>query len=147
MAVNEGEIVGFPYGVTMVWWESDEFYLHQIGLMQQWRGRGIGRALLVQFAKALVASGFHSFKHLRRENVSTALKVAPYLFHILLIGFAKSFDTLSFLRKDDPMSGDLEEQHHAGEHEGSHKQRHSGKIQKIGSIHRMAGEAVYALCV
>ncbi|WP_057490954.1 GNAT family N-acetyltransferase [Streptococcus orisasini] len=61
LAVENGEIIGFIYGVTRAWWSGKEFYIHEMGVKKAWRNQGIGTALLERLAQALEGRNVDNF--------------------------------------------------------------------------------------
>lgn len=53
LAIEEEAIIGFIYGNKRIWWEGNEFYIHEFGVKKQRRGQGVGGALLDSLAKAV----------------------------------------------------------------------------------------------
>ncbi|MCD5002146.1 GNAT family N-acetyltransferase [Enterococcus saccharolyticus] len=53
LAIEKEEIIGFIYGNKRIWWEGNEFYIHEFGVKKQWRGQGVGAALLDSLEKSV----------------------------------------------------------------------------------------------
>ena len=48
LALEEKEIVGFIYGVSKVWWDGNEFYIHEMGVKRNFQNKKA-----ISFAKEL----------------------------------------------------------------------------------------------
>lgn len=69
LALEENEIVGFIYGVSKVWWDGNEFYIHEMGVKRNFQNKGIGKALLNHLIKELDSSDINNFALLTDRGV------------------------------------------------------------------------------
>lgn len=53
LAIENGELLGFIYGVTRSWWSGYECYIHEMGVKKVAQGQGLGTALLNQLVNEL----------------------------------------------------------------------------------------------
>lgn len=79
-AIEQGEMIGFAYGVQKTWWVGNEFYIHEMGVKKRWRGQGIGKALLEMLKKELEGSDVRNFALLTDRGVPAELFYKKYGF-------------------------------------------------------------------
>ncbi|MBA4537277.1 GNAT family N-acetyltransferase [Bacillus aquiflavi] len=70
LAIEKGEMIGFIHGVNKAWWSGNEFYINEMGVKQQWRNQGVGKALLEQLIKELEDSEISNFALLTNRGTS-----------------------------------------------------------------------------
>jgi len=76
LAVVDGKIVGFMSAGRVAPKNDTEAQLFELGVLREWRGRGIGRALLLTVFGLLHERGFASARgHVDSENLTGALRL------------------------------------------------------------------------
>lgn len=61
LAVEADQVVGFIYGTVRSWWSGNECYINEMGVREEYRNQGIGKALLKELVTALDGQQVENF--------------------------------------------------------------------------------------
>ena len=68
-AVENGEILGFIFGVNRVWWSGDEFFINEMCVKTQCQNKGIGEVMLNYVIKELQSRNISSITLLTDRGI------------------------------------------------------------------------------